>query len=475
MTHLSSETADQDSAGKRLRKGRDSVSMYLESRGLAGLTIPCQVNYYRQVLERRDEQKDGRRTHRTKLAVKITALVLKQLVRVSGHIFTVLGKSALQILTKTTMQTLRTTPVTLAAIILLFLTSDAWKICGKEGLEQVIVILVVVLAISVLFFFIGSDNKFRHWTSDIFPDPEQDDLGELAKQTTPGAKDLTHLDLMPGDRDLGRLGRINARTIYVALIIVNFMAVGFWAALALIFFGILIFSEQAQGDLMGGIKDVHPIINHPVAGYPVAITWQLLLVSFMLAGIAVLSFAATGLQDAHARDAFVQPNIKDLKSCISAFYFYRAAVRIVGAGGGPDEPSPSRETARLPEEVTGSGARLMQLRVFYITDEPAEQDPQPGGSLSAFQKRSTQMRSAPQAPGRELTSTRWSSGPSPDLPIPGPGPGRCRCPGCRGGPPSCHPPGRGGRCPRRSRARCAAGRAPCPRCRSAWWRGPSRR
>jgi len=69
-----------------------------------------------------------------------------------------------------------------------------------------------------------------------------------------------------------------------------------------------------------------------VAGYPVALTGQLILVSLMLSGIAVLSFAATGLQDKKARDAFVKANVTDLKCCVSAFFFYRAAVNIVGAG-----------------------------------------------------------------------------------------------------------------------------------------------
>ncbi len=73
-----------------------------------------------------------------------------------------------------------------------------------------------------------------------------------------------------------------------------------------------------------------------------AVTWQLILVSLMLSGIAVLSFAATGLQDERARDAFVKSNVEDLKCCISAFYFYRAAVNAVGAGGNYNErPHPS--------------------------------------------------------------------------------------------------------------------------------------
>lgn len=350
MTHPSSVAADQDSGGRKLLcEGRDSVPLYLETRGLAGLTIPCQVDYYRRILG----GENGQRTHHTKLVLRIAILVLKQLGAVCRHVPAVMAKSISQSLTKTTMQALRTTPVALAAMILLFLTSDAWKICGNERLEQVIVILAAVLAISVLFFFAGSDNKFGTWTSVIIPDPEKDDIKGLAQQTTPEAKNLVHLDLLPASEYLGRLELINVRIVYVTLIIVDFLAVGFWAALALIFFGILIFDESAQAGLMGGSKSIHSLVDKSVAGYPVAVTWQLILVSLMLAGIAVLSFAATGLQDKDARDAFVKPNIDDLRCCISAFYFYRAVVDLVGAGGNHNErPTPAGTAQRQANSVT---------------------------------------------------------------------------------------------------------------------------
>jgi len=330
LTHPPLDAADQDSARRRLLcEGRDAVALYLETRGLAGLTIPCRVDYYRRILV----EKYGQRTHHTKLVLKIASLILKQFRAVLLHVPEVALRSLKQALTKTAMQTLRTTPVTLAAMILLFLTSDAWKICGSERLEQVIVILAAVLAVSVLFFFAGSDNKFGAWTSGIIPDPKKDNIRELAQHTTPGAKNLIHLRLAPEGKQLGRAELINVRTVYVILIVVNFLAVGFWAALALFLSGILIFSESAQAGLMGGIRNIHSIVDWSMAGYPVAVTWQLILVSLMLAGIAVLSFAATGLQDERARDAFVRPNVEDLKCCISAFYFYRAAVNVVGAGG----------------------------------------------------------------------------------------------------------------------------------------------
>jgi len=45
MAHPSSAAAEQDFGGKKLRvEGRDSGSLYLETRGLAGQTIPCQVD-----------------------------------------------------------------------------------------------------------------------------------------------------------------------------------------------------------------------------------------------------------------------------------------------------------------------------------------------------------------------------------------------------------------------------------------------
>jgi len=352
MAHQSSETAGQDSSEReRLCRGRDSVARYLEARGLAGLIIACQVYHYRQALEGNDER---RRTHHIKLGWKRAVLAAKPIGRVLWHSLAVIWMSGWQALSKTTMQTLRTTPVTLAAMILLFVTSDAWKIFGNEQLAQVIVILAAVLAVSVFFFFAGSDNKIGSWTSDIIPNPHHDNIRQLARQTK-SANDLVHLHLAPADLHLGRSGLFNVRTIYVILIIINFLAVGFWAAFALVFFGILIFGGQAQAGLLD-VEKVHPVIGFTAGGYPVAITQQLILVSVMLAGIAVLTFAATGLQDPRARDAFVKPNIEDLKSCISAFYFYQAAVNIVGVAGPPGTSSPGRPPPSV-SHVTGPPVR----------------------------------------------------------------------------------------------------------------------
>jgi hypothetical protein len=331
VAHPSSNTADQGPAEREaLRQGRDAVSLYLETRGLAGLTLPCEVEHYRRILG----DKDTRGARRARLALKVARLVLAQFGAVLGHLPAAAGLSLKQALTKTAIQTLSTTPLTLAAMILLFLTSDAWQICGNEHLEQVIVILGVVLIFSVLFFFANSGKEFGNWTSDIVPDPAVDDIGTLAQNTAPEAANLVHLEVVPDTAQLGRLGLVNLRVIYVVLVAANFLAVGFWAMLALFLFGILIFNESAQARLMGGVRNVHPLAAGSIAGYPVAVTWQLILVCLMLAGVAVLSFAATGLQDERARDAFVKPNVDDLKSCISAFYFFRAAVDVVGPGGG---------------------------------------------------------------------------------------------------------------------------------------------
>jgi hypothetical protein len=317
---------------RRLCESRDSVVLYLETRGLAGLTLPCSIDYFRRDLR----DKGGPRTRGVKLTLRVAFVVLRQFAAVARHVPAVLAMSLWQALTKTAMQTLRTTPVTLAAMILLFLTSDAWKICGNENVEQVVVIIGAVLAISVIFFFAGSASQFGSWTSEVIPDPRTDNISELAETITQ-AKDLVRPEIAPDTGKLSYFQILNVRAVYIVLIVVNFLAVGFWAAAALFFFGILLFSSSAQAELMGGKDQLHPLVVNSIAGYPVAITSQLILVSVMLAGIAVLSFAATGLQDPEARKAFVRQNVQDLKSCVSAFYFYRAAANLIGAGDGGDE------------------------------------------------------------------------------------------------------------------------------------------
>ena len=322
-----------------LYEARDSIALYLETRGLAGLTIPYKVRYYREIFR----ETYGLGVHglqpwgKLALAKKITVLTLAQLWALAKHMPKAAWESIRQSCTKTVTQALRTTPPILAAIIFLFLTSDAWKIGGKEQVAQLIVIVVAVLVISVLFFFIGAEESFGKWTSEIIPDPGKDHVEQLARDTKAGVDVLVYVNVRPGSKPLRKLERLNVTTIYVILIVANFLAVGLCAVLALVFFGILMFSITAQSELMGGDQYVHAIVNTSIAGYPVALTWQLILVSVMLAGIQVLSFAAVGLQDKVARDAFVRPNIDDLKSCVSAFYYYRAVVRMIGAGCYRDE------------------------------------------------------------------------------------------------------------------------------------------
>jgi hypothetical protein len=347
VTRQSSSDAGQDTAKERLRQGRDAVSVYLEARGLAGLTLPCEIDYYRTILG----DSNSRGVRQARLLFKAARLLLAQGWAAFRHVPAAAGLSLKQALTKTAIQTLSTTPVTLAAMILLFLTSDAWQICGNEHLAQVIVILGVVLIFSVLFFFASSGKEFGCWTSDIIPNPAADDIKALAESTTPGAVKLANLEIDTDSAQLGRLGLANVRIIYVVLVAGNFLAVGFWAMLALFFFGLLIFNEATQARLLG-VKKVHALAAGSIVGYPVAVTWQLILVCLMLSGVAVLSFAATGLQDQRARDAFVKPNVDDLKACISAFYFFRAAVRVVG----PGDRRAARHVRGVLPGVGGTGA-----------------------------------------------------------------------------------------------------------------------
>jgi hypothetical protein len=90
MAHPSLDAADQDSAEMTLLcAGRDAVALYLGTRGLAGLTIPYQVDYYRRILV----EEDGQRTHRTKLAFKRASLIFNQVRPVLRHIPAVMGLS----------------------------------------------------------------------------------------------------------------------------------------------------------------------------------------------------------------------------------------------------------------------------------------------------------------------------------------------------------------------------------------------
>ncbi len=289
-----------------------SVVSYLQARGFVTFVYGYYKAQYQAALH-------GARAGGLASFLTGIRILAANLGAVGGHVFVVIGKSLWHALTETTLEALRTAPAMLAVIIFLFLTSDAWHIFGSEAIWRVITLLALLLLVSLAFFFLGS--------------PARD--GPLS-EVLPAAKDMQALTaptpawlwaqsgLKPAPAPLRRGQQLNVAGIYAALMAGNFLAVGLLTAFALTAFGLLAFDAPIQQHLIGTTRADFIFRWVIIAGHQLALSWQLVIVSLMLSGIAVLSLAVS-LQAKDARASFCGANIADLQGCLSAYWYWQAA------------------------------------------------------------------------------------------------------------------------------------------------------
>ena len=297
----------------------ESVVSYLQARGFITLTFGYYAASYRENLARGGGGAPGRR----KLKPIATGAweVWVNAWKVFKHFWTVTVKSIYQAFTETAREALRSAPAMLAVIIFLFVTGDAWKIFGTEAIWRVACLLAALIAVSLFFFLGGTERADDKLIRDLTP--RLGDVPELAKSTP--ASFWVHDGVTPNRGPLSRAKARNVNVVYGLVMMGNFLAVGLLTMLALIGFGLFAFDRSLQTALMGPGGRLNVIVHPAIAGHQLVLSWQLVMVSLMLAGIAVLSFAVS-LQSEDARTAFCEANVRDLQSCVSAFYYYRTAV-----------------------------------------------------------------------------------------------------------------------------------------------------
>lgn len=301
----------------QLRRDANETYLYLQARGFLVLTMGNRVSQYRTILGQQGRAVPSRWQW---LRQTVVPQLGKNLLATAVHLPTAIGRSLWQILARTLLDTVRTAPPMLAVVILLLFTSDTWKTFGNEPITRVIGILFVVLVASVALFFANA-RRFGDGRRPPFL-PTTEEIYDLARRTP--ARGLVDANVVPQNESLSRAAVGNLWLIYVLLIGMNFLMVGLSIAVTLMLFGILVFNRAEQADLLG-TQHVHVLFSFSTHGSFV-FSWQLMLVSFMLAGVAVLYFAAAGLADKEARANLVGPNLDDLRSCVSAFYYYQGAV-----------------------------------------------------------------------------------------------------------------------------------------------------
>ncbi|HEV2944858.1 MAG TPA: hypothetical protein VGX26_07090 [Solirubrobacteraceae bacterium] len=203
-----------------------------------------------------------------------------------------------------------------AALIVVFLTGDAWKIVGRTASWRLAVLTTIFLGAGTLL--VMNLRKFP------------DDLSEFTEDTqTPSYADtlgghLARLDGLPHGESPGTRfgGWANVVILYVLAIVSNLIVLGLLVAAAFVLVGVLLIDANTTKELTG--QTPHVIWHLPVGG--LVLTRELLSLALGLGALSALSFAAAGLPNAAARKEFRREVTRGLVGTLVAIAIYDTAV-----------------------------------------------------------------------------------------------------------------------------------------------------
>lgn len=206
---------------------------------------------------------------------------------------------------------IRLVPALFGILIVLFITSDAWKTFGLEPAWRFTALLVFIAMISIAAAIVGMRDSGGDWRHAIgYPEGGSEFLASWARQT-PAWPLVGHvLPLLPLYRQEGRSDskysnfiEYNISALYVITIVVHLIAVACWIAFTFVFVEVIALAGPMTKNLIGKTGNV--VVGFSVYGQQFMITSQLIFVSIILGGIAALTFAAVTLQDKTGRQAFL--------------------------------------------------------------------------------------------------------------------------------------------------------------------------
>jgi hypothetical protein len=248
-------------------------------------------------------------------------------------------------LSMTFRSALRTMPTLFGILIVIFITSDAWKmfsIASNWRFAGVLLLMMIIGAVALAFTLKGREADWRCVTgyarsTEETPDEPSEEAAVLASwaaDKTP-AKDLIRLKIKPifppappsnskGKKSFLKLHEGNINILYLITITSHVAAVAFWVSLTFTAMGSIVIDAAMTRDLSGSAADI--IIHFQLVGQSFVVTRQLLLISVILGGVAALTFASGTLQEPDSRRAFARYALADLERAIGALAYYYGAV-----------------------------------------------------------------------------------------------------------------------------------------------------
>jgi hypothetical protein len=251
--------------------------------------------------------------------VLVGALVLGRTLDLVRHFFGELFPATGKFVRRCTVGNFASIPPLIATIVIVFMTSDTWKILGN-GFGWRFTLLVAVFAMLALAVLVpaGFHASF---------------VGTLDDLDTPAAVVVTYILETRGvpvpfadkGSSRGRSRRVRRRVVLLNLwiFLTDFLVIAASVATLLIVVGVIVVDKGSTATFRGGARAVDVLAQLPFLH--MVVTKDLLSLSLSLGAFAAFYFAVVALPDQRARAAFARQATDGIRRGLAALVVYDVA------------------------------------------------------------------------------------------------------------------------------------------------------
>jgi hypothetical protein len=234
---------------------------------------------------------------------------------------------ALKCWSTTLTSAVRSVPVLIAALVLVFTTGDAWRLYGSESTVRFEILIVIILAIGIAAMVAAVLQAEGGWRELADKTGENSrGLCKLASKTP--ARNLAIKGVAPTE-DMGvrytKWLRRNVRFLFWFTLVLDVFSIAFVTCISFAFIGMVVVSAQATSDLLQS-RSIDILWDWRLLGQSFVMTKPLLLLSILFGCIAALTFATTGLQDERNLSRVMQFALLSHRKSLSALAYYLGSI-----------------------------------------------------------------------------------------------------------------------------------------------------
>jgi hypothetical protein len=227
---------------------------------------------------------------------------------------------------------LRPVPALLAILVIMFTTSDAWRMFGVMTALRFVAFIALIMVLSLAAIYLAMRAPDASWRTIIRSTGSREELLRVWAEGTP-AKELIRMGVTPilpvsdsvptegedADTELHPVA-FNIRLIYAATVLIHMVATALWLSLTFMLMGFIVVSKQLTIDMLHGSPTI--LLQLKLFDQEFILTRQLVVLSITLGCIAALTYAAGTLQSTEGRAAFIEYATLDLRRGIGALSYY---------------------------------------------------------------------------------------------------------------------------------------------------------